>query len=291
MLTGDDMSRLCSDAISKAERTGNIPTHLLSAIASVESGRWDRARRSRVAWPWTINAEGEGHFFPTKSAAILAVRQLQAEGVESIDVGCMQINLRHHPNAFDDLNEAFDPAANVAYAAKFLRSLYQEAGSWPQAAMRYHSATPGIGAPYRDRVMALWNQRQGTEGTGEGEDQAVAAPEQPPRFERYFPGQPTNRVRSERLAMLRTPAEAAGASDSGAPIRFRNPWFRSPSAQSSAAVSIVRGQTAGRDAAGEAAFADKRQQVLKVWRDSRRTSVPVTVLRGSDGPSTRVAVR
>jgi hypothetical protein len=68
----------------------------------------------------------------------------------------MQINLQNHPAAFASLDEAFDPAANTAYAARFLRALYVQTGSWPAAAAAYHSQTPGIGEPYRDRVMAIW---------------------------------------------------------------------------------------------------------------------------------------
>ena len=38
----------------------------------------------------------------------------------------MQVNLMHHPNAFADLDEAFDPAANARYAVTFLSALYQQ---------------------------------------------------------------------------------------------------------------------------------------------------------------------
>jgi hypothetical protein len=62
--------------------------------------------------------------FPTKAKAIAHVRELQARGVRNIDVGCMQINLRHHPNAFPDLETAFDPEMNTAYAAQFLNGLF-----------------------------------------------------------------------------------------------------------------------------------------------------------------------
>ena len=52
-----------------------------------------------------------------------AVRKLQRRGVRNIDVGCMQVNLRYHPKAFKSLGQAFDPRANAAYAAGFLRKL------------------------------------------------------------------------------------------------------------------------------------------------------------------------
>ncbi len=148
---------LCDTAITGAERALRLPLRLLGAIAEVESGRPD-ASGSLRPWPWTINAEGRGQFFASKREAVDAVRTLQAQGVQSIDVGCMQVNLMHHPNAFASLEEAFDPNANALYAARFLNTLYGISGSWMQATAAYHSQTPAIGADYQERVMARWQQ-------------------------------------------------------------------------------------------------------------------------------------
>ena len=151
-------SLLCDAAIVGAERSAHLPLRLLGAIAEVESGRLDDAGNVRP-WPWTINAEGRGQFFASKQQAIDAVRALQAQGVHSIDVGCMQVNLMFHPNAFASLDEAFNPAANAFYAARFLNTLYGMSGSWVQATAAYHSQTPAIGADYEQRVMARWQHR------------------------------------------------------------------------------------------------------------------------------------
>jgi hypothetical protein len=151
-------SAQCDAAIAIAERATYLPPRLLGAIAEVESGRADGSGKIRP-WPWTINAEGRGAFFDDKQQAIDAVRALQARGVRSIDVGCMQVNLMHHPNAFASLDAAFDPTANALYAARFLNSLYGISGSWVQAAAAYHSQTPAIGADYQRRVMARWDHR------------------------------------------------------------------------------------------------------------------------------------
>jgi hypothetical protein len=156
----EDQTRLCRAAIRTAERAHGIPQALLSALGRVESGRRDPASGNFGPWPWTINAEGRGQFFPTKAEAIAAVRQLQADGMRSIDVGCMQINLRHHPNAFASLEDAFDPAKNAAYAAQFLASLEEISKNWLQAAANYHSHTPEFGIAYQRRVMAAWPDEQ-----------------------------------------------------------------------------------------------------------------------------------
>jgi hypothetical protein len=101
-------------------------------------------------------AEGDGRFLASKAEAIAVVRALQARGVTNIDVGCMQINLQHHPDAFASLEEAFDPAANTAYAARFLKSLWEAAGSWPLAAAHYHSRTPERANAYSEKIRRLW---------------------------------------------------------------------------------------------------------------------------------------
>jgi hypothetical protein len=128
----------------------------MAAIGRVESGRRDPQSGEWHPWPWTINAEGQGFFYDTKAQAVAAVRLLQGKGVRSIDVGCMQVNLMHHPNAFATLDQAFDPQTNAAYAARFLTRLFAQAGNWPSAAALYHSATPELGADYQRRVLAVW---------------------------------------------------------------------------------------------------------------------------------------
>jgi soluble lytic murein transglycosylase-like protein len=164
--------RLCRAAIATAEREAGIPPNLLAAIGRVESGRRDPATGAVHPWPWAINAEGAGQYLPSRDAALAEVRALQARGVRSIDVGCLQVNLRHHPNAFAGLEQAFDPLANARYAARFLAELHARLGDWPRAAGAYHSQTPEFGEPYRARILAAWAE--------EGSRPAPAAAPAPP---------------------------------------------------------------------------------------------------------------
>lgn len=149
-------AKMCTRHLPRYEREYGVPVHLLSAISSTETGRWHKGLKIAVPWPWTINAEGKGYYFESKQEAIAAVRHLQAQGIRSIDVGCMQVNLVHHAGAFARLEDAFDPETNIAYAAGFLRGLYQESGSWKQAAASYHSKTPSLGEKYIGRVFTSW---------------------------------------------------------------------------------------------------------------------------------------
>ncbi len=152
-LSGD--AGLCEAAISAVEPTAKVPPKLLLAIARTESGR-TLPSGQMVAWPWTINVAGIGYFFEKVQDAIVAVERFRAANVRSIDVGCMQVNLMHHPNAFASLQEAFQPSVNAAYAAKFLAALRTELGSWPKAIAAYHSRVPELSAAYGQRVMQAW---------------------------------------------------------------------------------------------------------------------------------------
>lgn len=151
-----DAARSCGDAIAQAEsRYAALPPQLLYAISEVESGRVTADGASPRPWPWTVQADNQSHYFPDKAAAVAWVRHAQAQGIASIDVGCMQVNLMYHPAAFRNLDEAFDPAHNVDYAARFLIALHAEAGDWRLAAGRYHSQTVALALPYRQRVEAI----------------------------------------------------------------------------------------------------------------------------------------
>ncbi len=151
-----------------------LPRGLLQAIGRVESGRRDPETGQFAPWPWTINAEGEGKYFPTREAAIAHVRQLQARGVRIIDVGCMQVNLHHHPNAFASLEQAFDPLTNARYAARFLSELNGGRADWRQAAGHYHSQTPERAGPYREKVLAAWEKEARNAGDSSAEATALA---------------------------------------------------------------------------------------------------------------------
>jgi hypothetical protein len=142
----------CLREIRAAERRNRLPGHLLLAIGLTESGR-EVAGRLTV-WPWTVNAGGQGRYFPDRDSAVAHVRSLRARGVRSIDVGCMQVNLHWHPDAFPDLATAFDPAANVSYAADLLRRHHGSLKNWSRSVRHYHSLNRHKGADYLDRVAA-----------------------------------------------------------------------------------------------------------------------------------------
>jgi hypothetical protein len=143
----------CRRAILAAERGSGLPPGLLLAIALVETGRGDPRSGRFEPWPWSWNAEGEGHVEPTREAAVAAVSGLLARGRRSVDIGCMQVNLLYHPEAFRSVAEGFDPATNTRYAVRFLQELRARTGNWADSIAQYHSGDPERGAGYQRRVV------------------------------------------------------------------------------------------------------------------------------------------
>ncbi len=151
-------SSYCTKHFSRQERKYGIPKHLLRAISITESGRWHKAEKMMLPWPWTINVEGKGHFFKSKHDAVTAVNRLKEQGKKSIDIGCMQVNLKHHPEAFPSVIQGFDMGNNVAYAAKLLKTHYNTYGSWERAIASYHSKTKSRGSKYFAKVKYNWQK-------------------------------------------------------------------------------------------------------------------------------------
>lgn len=153
-------------ASRNAEHSVRLPPGLLGAIGLVESGRIEPLSGAVAPWPWTVNVDGAGHFFPSRSAAARFAEAALRGGARDVDVGCFQISLEQHPGAFASLDAAFDPAGNADFAARLLKALKGRLGSWKAAIAAYHSAWPALGAPYRRRVLLAWGQG--------GEDDPVA---------------------------------------------------------------------------------------------------------------------
>jgi hypothetical protein len=147
----------CTLAGAAAEQAALLPANILVSIGMVESGRADPLSGKIAPWPWTVNADGAGHYFDSKADAIAFTRLAESSGAQDVDVGCFQISLQNHPNAFATLDDAFDPTANATYAAEYLTELKAQTGSWTQAIADYHSAIPEFGIPYQERVLAAWH--------------------------------------------------------------------------------------------------------------------------------------
>ncbi len=173
-----DPAQSCDRAAAQAAKVVGVPIDILLAISRVETGR--RLDGSFGPWPWTINADGKGTFYDSKTAAITAAETHQADGTGTFDIGCFQLNIRWHGKAFASFDDMFDPVKNATYAAQFLQSLYQETGNWSDAVAAYHSRTPDLAQTYLNQVKAVLS------GPDAGPALATAASE-PALRENSFP--------------------------------------------------------------------------------------------------------
>ena len=145
---------VCFYQTYKNEKAFGIKENLLAGIAVVETGRYNPKHGLKVhPWPWSVTSVRGNFYFDSKAEAVAYVKDLQEQGVTSIDVGCMQVNLRVHGHNFASVDEAFSPDINTAYAAKFLKRLYVAYGSWEKAGEAYHSTVPEQAARYGAKLL------------------------------------------------------------------------------------------------------------------------------------------
>ncbi len=139
----------CPSMIAQTEAQRNIPRGLLMAIAVTESAIGNRPN------PYAMNIAGRSYHASGTQEMANIISANWARGTTSIDVGCMQINLKYHGQKFARLTDLLDSRANVSYGASYLISLAKEYGSWKEAVMSYHNRNnPGRRQWYGCKV---WN--------------------------------------------------------------------------------------------------------------------------------------
>lgn len=202
-----DLPQLCDAAAGHAARATGVPLAVLRAISLTETGR--RRGGTIRPWPWTVNMEGEGHWFPTREAALAYVGKRHAAGARSFDLGCFQLNHRWHGNAFASFDAMFDPEANALYAARFLRSLYDEFGDWTRAAGAYHSRTPEPARRYSARFGQYLAALTGAAAPATAPQRAAPPPPQAVAAAPDTPQRPPVAPRPNRYPLLQA-GQSAG---------------------------------------------------------------------------------
>ena len=123
----------CEREMARAAQKHGVPLGVLYAVGLTETGRGDSLR------PYALNINGRSVYDIGKAEAVRMFQTARGEGVKLIDIGCMQINHHYHARHFASLEDMFDPAQNVDYAARFLRQLKMREGSWTMAVARYYA--------------------------------------------------------------------------------------------------------------------------------------------------------
>ena len=132
--------------ITEQEKQHNIPSGLLLAIATIESG----------SKPYALNIQGKSVIGKNKTEAVSLIHEALDKGITNIDVGVMQLNIRWHRENFGSIEEMLEPKKNIEYAASFLLTLYKKYGDWHRAVRFYHSSTAEYYRKYSRKITMAW---------------------------------------------------------------------------------------------------------------------------------------
>lgn len=123
----------CEREMARAADKHGVPLGMLYAVGLTETGR------GASLAPYALNIDGRAFYDADRATALRRFADAKAAGARLIDVGCMQINQRYHGRNFASVEAMLEPAANVDYAARFLKQLEAREGSWTMAVARYHA--------------------------------------------------------------------------------------------------------------------------------------------------------
>jgi len=139
-------SLACEREMTRAAALSGVPLNVLYSVGLTETGR-----KGELS-PYDMNIDGKDVHSATLAEAMASFARAKAQGAKLIDIGCMQINQHWHRADFASLSEMFDPVRNVEYAARFLKTLRAEEGSWTLAvALQRRAGQSGGGADLRLR--------------------------------------------------------------------------------------------------------------------------------------------
>ncbi|HYH22759.1 MAG TPA: transglycosylase SLT domain-containing protein [Azospirillum sp.] len=146
----------CVTSAIEVERTLNIPSGLLVAIALVESGQ------DGVPHPYAMSVNGRPIMARSTQDAVRHLKDRQGQIRSNVYVGCMQLSLTHHRGQFNPVERIADPRENVAYAGRLLLRLHGEEGNWRSAVARYNGASMRRAQAY---VCKVWQHLSELDGS------------------------------------------------------------------------------------------------------------------------------
>jgi Transglycosylase SLT domain. len=134
------------DCLSVADRierdNDHIPRGLLQAVVMTESS----------GWPWALNIRGKDFYPDSLTDAVHLVQKHDSSPAPRVDVGCTQVHLRWHPDAFASIEEALQPLSNITYSMNMLSAFKERHGSWMKAVGFWHGGKPDRRRWYRCKV-------------------------------------------------------------------------------------------------------------------------------------------
>ncbi len=163
ILAANSFGGLRADEVPPAYRMialeKGLPASLLYAVALTESGQSRLSEDQLRPWPWTLNVNGKGQYFPSRKAAWRALQQALDSDQHSVDIGLMQVNWRYHQQALGSPWQALEPYHNLRVGASILKGCHVTKLNWQESVGCYHAPNNLPRAQkYSQRVTAYWQQ-------------------------------------------------------------------------------------------------------------------------------------
>lgn len=124
---------ICERYMTQTAAAEGVPLGVLYAVGLTETGRKGSLH------PYALNITGRTVITHSKKEALAAFAKARKQGHTLIDLGCMQVNHHYHGDQFRSPADMLDPPQNITYAARFLKRLRTQEGSWTMAVARYHA--------------------------------------------------------------------------------------------------------------------------------------------------------
>lgn len=141
-----------------------VPQDVFYAMALAESGRV--VEQQFAPWPWTLNIDGEGRFYPDRDSMFAALMEALQANQLRIDIGPLQLSWYWQYERIASPWRITDPVVSSKLAAVLVREHYAQTGDWWQAVARYHrprtttAQDQQIAQAYRARVQSLYVKQQ-----------------------------------------------------------------------------------------------------------------------------------
>jgi soluble lytic murein transglycosylase-like protein len=147
----NQIGSVCEKHLARVSKSEGVPLGVLYAVGLTESGQKSKLH------PFAMNIEGETVFAASKQDALDRFEKARKEGKKLIDLGCMQVNHHYHGKNFASPAQMLVPEKNIVYAARFLKQLHGEHGTWTMAVARYHASAKNTKAQKRYICSVIGN--------------------------------------------------------------------------------------------------------------------------------------
>lgn len=145
------------DSIIHNECPSSVPVWVVKKTVTHESKSFYRSEVQ--PWPWTLNINGVGHYYPTMNDALIAAESAHKSGARRLGVGFGQVEWVYHSGRFGgSFANALNPKQNIKVVCEILMEAWRspKVKNWEDAIAYYHRPVMDrIARSYAEKVLSL----------------------------------------------------------------------------------------------------------------------------------------